>query len=110
MARPQDEVLEQWVQMTRPSACFGCLWRVRCDSHNTPALDASSSTRPPKTADHSSSIVHIVVALRHHVGVGWAGTHARMLVVTRANLEEREAEIGNLPRTQTEKDNVLAKW
>ena len=30
--------------------------------------------------------------------------------LTRERLVEREAEIGNLPWTQTEKDNALAKW
>ena len=46
---------------------FGCLPR---------ALDAFSSTRPPKTVHYSSTFVRIVVALRHHVE-GWRGGLAR---------------------------------
>ena len=57
---------------------FGCLWRVLCDSHGPRALDAFSSTRPPKTTHRSSSFVHIVVALRLHVGVGGTGTRAHV--------------------------------
>ena len=81
MARPQDEVLEHGVR----KRMFGCLWRVLCDSHGP--------------ARWTRSRVHVVVALRHHVGVGGAA-RARILVVT---LDIRQANRGfvklfNIPR------------
>ena len=56
---------------------FGCLWRVLCDSHG-PARWTRLSHTSAKSVHWSPSCVHIVVALRHHVGVGVAGMRAHV--------------------------------
>ena len=75
IVRPQNDGVGALGVSNASQHMFGCLWQVLCGSHGP-----ARSTPAKKTTHNSSSFVHIVVVLCHHVGLE-GRARARMVVV-----------------------------